>query len=367
MNGSGMPQPPAPDANGKTSSTAIVAKETKKNNAADKNKKKKKPNVAANIFAVLLFLLMAGGLFIGMAGTFLTPSSLYLPSAVENTTLKGSLAGIVYDGFWNIGGYIDKTCVDFTSLGGIMSALANLLPAISLLILAICIVYALIATLIALFSRMNGLRALQIISSCMLVGYGGCGFLTLIFGAPDYGALALAGVGFLVAFITTMIAHKQIGVLNAFISLLSIAATALFALPSSPLRAYALEYSVETADMIAQIVGLAALGILYLNLLVTTARICAKKGKIFDLIFRILLFGALTTVFVMAMLSKQFDLFEMFLPVICSVGAPALALIALVFAIVIVCLPKILEKKKAKKEGREIEKKDKKDKKKGKI
>ena len=328
----------------------------------DKKKKKKQPCVASNVFAVLLFLLMAGGLFLGMAGSlwsYLAPSSLYLPSTVTNNTLKGSLVGILIDGVMNIGGYLQ---FDFSGgvITGMMGALKTLLPAMSVEILAISVVYALIATLIALFSRESGKRALDIVASCMLVGYGGCGFFTLIFGNTDFGCLALAGLGLIVAFIMAMVTNKQIGVLNAIISLFSIAATVLFALPMSALR----QYAIESDKTMPIIFGFVALGILYANLFFTSARICAKKGKIFDLIFHVLQFAVITTVFVMALLSKDptYNLFGMFMPIVCAVGAPALALVAVALSIVIIFMPKIIKKaeeKKAKKAGKVVAEKTK--------
>lgn len=354
------PGAPAPQTAGAASTALVPVGKAK--NEPDKKKKKKKSCVASNIFAVLLFLLMAGGLFLGMAGPFwsyLESSSLFLPSGVENTTLKGSLVGILVDGIMNIGGYLQFD-MSGGAVVGIMNAFRNLLPAISLLILAVSVVYALIATLIAFFSRASGKRALAIVSSSMLVGYGGCGFFTLIFGDTDFGCLALAAVGLIVACIMALVMNKQIGLVNVFISLFSIAATVLFALPMSALR----QYSVESGKVLPDIFGFVALGILYANLFFTSARICAKKGKIFDLIFHVLQFAVITTIFVMALLSKDpaYNLFGMFMPIVCAVGAPALALIALALSIVIIFMPKIMKKaeeKKAKKAGKVVTEKTK--------
>ncbi len=347
-----QPAAPVPPVGAGVSTALVpVGKATKE---PEKKKKKKRPSVLYNIFAILMFLLMVGGLFLGLLGkywVYLSPSSLYLPENVENTTLTGTLVGILIDGIMNIQGYLSFG----EGVTGIMGALQHLLPAVSLLVLAVCIVYGLIAMIIALFSRTNSRRALQIVSTCMLVGYGCCGLSTLFFGSfaqVDFVSLALAALGFLNCFITAIIANKQIGAMNAFISLFSIAATALFALPMSDMRRYAF----ETDAMMPVIFGFVSLGVLYLNFFFTAARICAKKGKIFDLVMHTLQFALIVTVFVMTLLATNpmTDMFRMIMPLVCSVGSPALALVTFALSLVIVFMPKILKKaedKKANKSG----------------
>ena len=333
-----------PRANGSTSIVSVHGPQSD----TDKKKKAKKPNIGPSIFAVLLFLLMAGGLFLGMLGNFwapLSPSSLFLPEGVEQSNLlKGSLVGVAINGFGHINGYLNFS----GGLAGVMGTLSHLLPAVGLLILAVSIVYALIAMLIAIFSRNNGKRALSIVSSCMFVGYGSCGFFTLIFGHADMSCLILAGIGLLVASLTALITNKQLGLVNVLLSLFSIGATVLFALAKSPLR----EYTVESTGLMPVLIGLIALGVIYISLLTTGARICAKKGKIFDLIIHILQFAVIVTVFVMAMMSTdpEYNLFAMFMPFVCSVGAPALALITVALGILIIFVPNIVKKAEAKKQ-----------------
>lgn len=353
--------PPA-GAGGPTS-LVPVNKKTQEN---DKKKKKKRPSVLYNILAVLLFLLMAGGLFLGMITTlgdypflnYFSHSKIFLPEKVENTTLTGSLVGIIVDGIMNIQGYLNFG----EGLAGVMNALKVILPAVSLLVLAVTVFYGLIAMIIALFSRTNSRRALQVVATCMLVGYGGCGFMTLMFGEMDYISFALAGLGFLTCFIMAIIVNKQIGAMNAFISLFSIGATALFALPWSYMR----EYALEGTELTPLVVGFVTLGVLYLVFFFTCARVCAKKGKIFDLVMHVLQFAMIVTVFVMTLLAHLSDftdtMFKFIMPLVCTVGAPALALVTFVLALIIVFMPKMLKKaeaKKAQKAGKAVPAKEK--------
>ena len=246
---------------------------------------KESKNLGYRILAVVIMLFAVGGLFLGMLGAKVEFFQTVLPT-FGIPQLSGSLIAFGYD---VVHTWISSASAIFSS--GISAILANIVQLLLVVVLLIAAVYALIAFIVAMVSGKKAKRCVTPAAMLTLLAYSGIFFWSLFFASSA--PLSLSSIDIpcaivtVVAFISLILiafGECKSGFVNVLLLLISLAIPFVFAYPRS-LTAGALNSDVFDFKGDALFLNIATLFfavMIAFNLLMSTARVNAKRGALFD-------------------------------------------------------------------------------------
>lgn len=290
--------------------------------------------IGYRILSVVLFLLAAGGLFLGLLGQV---ANVFAHQGVfqSDGTLGGSLIGYIID----MSKSAQEIFAGLTNLG--LTGMVNVFVVYALAgVLAVSVLACLISMIVALLSRKAAKRSMHASAVFLFVAYGGLFLYALIretlgtgytLNVIDVPTLIIAGIALIILIATALAERKSMGLLNVLVSVLSYACIVLFFwgdLALLPIQAL----SEFTTDLFLSISALLAVVVFLINFYASSIRFCAKKAYAFDIIRLMLAFVAvaLTAVSYVLALGNDWNLLlNTFI-----IATIAVALVALVLSIV---------------------------------
>lgn len=243
-------------------------------------------------FSVLLLLLAIGGLFLGMLSQFV---SIFTPLVtVGEGVLAPTMLWVIIQtvmGFFGQG-----TAPDFglptdvtLSYASTLDSILTYLP----LVIGGAVVLSLVLTIIALVSKKAAKGCFYVNAYAVVISYGAT-FVAMfairsLYGVSEWAKLVdvptaiISGVALLILFGAAIIRKKGIALVNILLFLLTIGAAVSLFFPASAMLSdvttfLSFEVKHEGIAFIRQIVILALLGLIFINLTVNVFRLGGKRG-----------------------------------------------------------------------------------------
>ncbi|MDE7296406.1 MAG: hypothetical protein K2N84_03995 [Clostridia bacterium] len=281
--------------------TDALDQPTEEEQPAEKKKTPRPKGIGKYIFLALLFALLSlGGLVIGFLGSFLEifKHPLLHGTSKIDATILGTFINLLSN-FGEIFGELSKAFQISISEGIVycVELLSIILPVVFALISLIMFIVAAATKKLErarTCAYASGILTLLAYGTLFLYTFATFGLLTSLAGGDtrtlkdiiDYSCLIIAGVSFITLFIASCVRSKKVGFLNSLALLFLIVCALCIYYPGTITSVPALiAFDLAKGSMLFFGIAFPALiVILLLNLIITSARLNAQRGLMFDAI-----------------------------------------------------------------------------------
>ncbi len=260
--------------------------------------------------AVLLFLLAAGGLFLGMlcqvVAEFISPVTPFVGEWYD-----GSFFGYIWQQVEVMlvnGGLVSLFSSPITTTSAVTNATLSLVELLFAFLFAITVIVSLVCMIVALVPQhqkegaegktSRAAKCVYAVARLIMLSYGGMFFYTLLLSTAnvpelslaviDVNALVIMGLTFITLSICALAKNKGIALVNIFLTVLSIAAVFGLAWPTSTTSgliadAIALLFTAGS-DIFFSIMTVVLIFIMMINVYISFGRLASNKKYVFDIV-----------------------------------------------------------------------------------
>ncbi len=249
---------------------------------SDMGATKRKKGVLYNVLAVLFFALAAGGLFLGLLGNKVDLFAHKV--SADGVPLQGSLFGLVFNAFYDaFGGGISFA-------DGIRFGFLLLANDVSLMLVGVSVVVALVLAVLSFIPKLNARKCAIASGTVVAIAYGWVFLHTYalmtagdrIIDHVDLPLLIIAGITLLLLAIDGIATAKSSGFFGALLLVDILAAIVGIFYPVSIFYEL-VSYSILETTFLSIVMQI-LLVVIFLNFVISVARLSAKHGAAIDLL-----------------------------------------------------------------------------------